>query len=594
MLNGLSRQIASKSPVFTGLLGMTLLICLPNVVGAQAHQQRTVSGFTPRLTMVPQRGPRPAEQVTWFVDSLTSNDAMFEVVIGQGRLLTLRQDIVVAGEPSPLIATGDPSVIDFEIVGPRHIRVTGRRIGVTDLSIVTSDRQVYSFEVQAVADLDILRAQLRQIFPAANLKLRQLRDHVVVEGQARDTRQVAQIIQTIKLYLVSVQASQATTITGRGTSEPSAVGGPPGAPPPERLPQDFEGEKPPGLEAEVSPEGERPDVQGQIPPSEVINLIRVPGPQQVLLKVQIAELNRRAFREIGLSFLFQDSTTAFGSNISGGIPGIGAEGGDMAGFARLLNPLSAGTTVFGVFGGGNFNYFVQALRRNGMLKILAEPNLMAMHGQEASFLSGGSFPVPVPQSGAVGGTTAITIEYKEFGVSLKFVPYIIDGETIRLSVSPEVSSIDFTLGIETQGTSVPALNERKASTVVELRQGQTLAIAGLLQLEQEGITRRIPVLGDLPYIGRLFSNTSSRLVEKELIVLVTPYLVEPMNPDQVPPVPGAEVTDPDDFELYLLGQIEGRTGFDFRATTAWDQTPHARRLIKLEQRNVCGPHGYSP
>src|SRR5262249_36839778 len=155
---------------------------------------------------------------------------------------------------------------------------------------------------------------------------------------------------------------------------------------------------------------------------------------------------------------------------------------------------------------------------------------------EASILSGGEFPVPVPQAVTGGAGTTVTVQFREFGVRLGFIPYIQDNEVIRLTVDPEVSSIDFTLGtvLVPGGTPVPGLNTRKAHTVVEMRQGQTLAIAGLLQLTVDGQTSRIPLLGDLPLAGPLFSNTTSNRIEKELIVLVTPYLIEPMNACQVP------------------------------------------------------------
>src|SRR5262249_3157028 len=137
------------------------------------------------------------------------------------------------------------------------------------------------------------------------------------------------------------------------------------------------------------------------------------------------------------------------------------------------------------------------------------------------------------------------------------------------------------------------LNTRKAQTTVEMRQGQTLAIAGLLQLQMDGNMDRIPGLGDLPILGPFFSNTTGERIEKELVVLVTPYLVEPMNKGQVPPTPGDEVKEPNDLEFYLFNRIEGKTGYDFRSTTQWDDPLHLVRLLKLEQKYVSGPVGFS-
>jgi len=256
-----------------------------------------------------------------------------------------------------------------------------------------------------------------------------------------------------------------------------------------------------------------------------------------------------------------------------------------------LDPLASGSTTFGVFDGGKINFFLDALRRNQVIKILAEPTLVAMHGQEADFLSGGEFPVPVPQGGAATG--AVTIQYREFGVGLTFVPYILDDETIRLAVAPEVSSIDFNLGITVAGTQVPALNTRRTRTVVELNQGQTLAVSGLLQVEMEAGTDRIPGLGDLPYIGTMFRYNTSRRIEKELIVMVTPYLVEALNGDEVPPLPGADVCEPNDSEFYLKGRIEGRTGIPFRSTTRWDDPFGLEHRRQVESDYIMGPYGYS-
>jgi pilus assembly protein CpaC len=334
---------------------------------------------------------------------------------------------------------------------------------------------------------------------------------------------------------------------------------------------------------------------GAIEP-QVINLIRVPGSQQVVLKVRVAELNRTSMRQIGADWLFRDGDTIMGTQIGGnGVFGRSTVSTIPPSFGTGTLTTSPTTTVFGIFRGADLNVYLSALRRNSLLKILAEPNLVAMNGHQASFLAGGEFPVPIPQVAASGVAPTITVQFKEFGVRLGFVPYILDGDVIRLTVDPEVSTIDFSIGttLVAGGSVVPGLNTRKAHTVVEMRQGQTLAIAGLLQLSLDGNTSRIPGLGDLPFIGPFFSNTTSDRVEKELVVLVTPYLVEPMNPDQVPPGPGDEVKQPNDLEFYLLNRIQSRTGRDFRATTEYDDATHLLRcFLKWHKDNVRGPHGY--
>ena len=173
------------------------------------------------------------------------------------------------------------------------------------------------------------------------------------------------------------------------------------------------------------------------------------------------------------------------------------------------------------------------------------------------------------------------------------MPTILDDETIRLKVSPEVSTIDEAIGVEISGFRVPGLQSRRLSTVVELKQGETLALAGLLQTAMNAQSDRIPLVGDIPYVGTLFSNTSHARTEKELLVLVTPHLVSPMRSDQVAPLPGSEINDPNDLELYLLGRIEGRTGRPHRPTTNWDDPCGLVELLHLESKNVCGPVGLS-
>jgi pilus assembly protein CpaC len=541
--------------------------------------------------------------VSSFVDGLSSNDAGFEVLVGQGRILTLKEELAVRGKQEPLLATGDPTVIDFKLINPRQIRILGLRIGVTDLSITTADGRSYSFEVRVIADLAPLRAKLQCMFPDTVVKLSQLRDQIVVEGQARDTVQVGQILQAVRGYLLSVQAGQGPRVAGQ--QGPAAAPQPGAAPPPAAAPAVTPAAG--AVPVETPPPGYVPgpgaifpeqalalSTQATVLTPQIINLLRVPGSQQVLLKVRVAELNRTGLRQVGADTLIVDHDTGTIAGTQLGVAAIVANG-TLSGFAARGGIVGPNTTLFGIFEPSEFQIFLSALRRNNLLKILAEPNLVALNGHQASFLAGGEFPVPVTQSGGGGAAPAITVQFQEFGVRLGFVPYILDDDTIRLTVDPEVSTIDFAIGtvLVPGGTPVPGLDTRKAHTVVEMHQGQTLAIAGLMQLTLDGQTNRIPVLGDLPIIGPFFSNTSETRTEKELIVLVTPYLVEPMNHDQVPPSPGDEVEEPNDLEFYLLDRIEGRTGRPHRSTTQYDDPLHVVRcLMQLEAEHVRGPHGF--
>lgn len=576
---------------------------VPIAFGEPSH-----TGFDTGLPGVPEAIGKTSRQVASFLDSVTVDDAMIEVVVGEGRVMVLREDLAVPGKTRPLVAVGDPSVIEFNVVGPRQIRITGQRLGLTDLSVTTAEGHTFSFQVHVVADLLVLAAQLKAMFPDATLKLGQIRDHVVVEGEARDTKQVGQIIHTIHAYLGSIHANEMRKFSGQSVgltpAEPGAGGGPggpegqPGGGPKGGGPGEPRdaGKGPRPAEREALHEKAQYNIEATVTEPQVINLIRVPGSQQVLLKVRVAELNRTALRQIGADFLGVDPATGaiLGTQIGGAsvaATGI-VTGKGVTGLASGSSTSS--TTVFGIFQGGHFEFFLNALRSNSVLKILAEPNLVTMSGHPASFLAGGEFPVPVPQAGGLG-TTVVTVAFREFGVRLGFVPYILDGDMIRLSVDPEVSNIDFTIGtvLVAGGTPVPGLNTRKSHTTVELRQGQTLAIAGLLQLSLDGTHNRIPFLGDLPVIGPLFSNTSSRREEKELVVLVTPYLVEPLNACQVGPTPGEEVKEPTDCEVFFLNRIEGKKPGDYRSTTEGQNPLRCRDGAHADQERLRGACGFS-
>lgn len=527
--------------------------------------------------------------VASFVDSLQGSDAGFEVIVGQGRLLTLKADI--AGKKGTgVVAVGDPTIVEFDLLpNPRMLRLIGKRAGVTDLSVITADGQTITMEVRVVYDLNLLRAQLQQTYPDAYLKLGQLREHLVVEGEARSAAQVAQITHTLELYLESVLRPQ--QVRGTRGQMPALPAQPPAAPSPDAAApngQPAPAEEQPPMQA--SPGGGGPtEVRGSYARPRLINLIRVPGVHQVLLQVQVAELNRTALRQIGTDLFARIGDNRIGTNISGlGILGLGGLSGTTA---AGINPT---TTVFGVFDNGDFAFLLNALRRNSVVSILAEPNLTTLSGHRARFLAGGQFPVPVPQSGGTLVNT-VTIEWKDFGVQVDFVPFVMDDGRIRLEVTPEVSTLDFAIGttIVSGGQPVPGLNTRNVNTTVEMKQGETFALGGLMSVELNAQTNRVPGLGDIPYIGALFSNNSDQRVEKELLIMVTPYLVSPMSPNQVPCLPTDGVTDPNDLEFFLLQRIEGRTGRDVPSTKTWDDPMNLVPHLKLERRCVSGPVGFS-
>ena len=269
--------------------------------------------------------------------------------------------------------------------------------------------------------------------------------------------------------------------------------------------------------------------------SEIINMVQVPGgsiSQQVMLQVRFAEINRSALFEAGFSFFstarFAARTTTqqfSGPNFEGGGDG---EGVGLV-FSDFLN-LFFFDQKEGIGG------VLRLLQEQGAFRSLAEPNLVAYNGQEASFLAGGEFPVPIVQ----GNTGAVSVEFKEFGVRLSFTPTIA-GDVIRLKVKPEVSALDFNNGITLGGFRIPALITRRAETDVELRDGQSFAIAGLLNNISQYDHASVPVLSAIPIFGHLFRSRAERAEEEELMVLITPRLVQPLEPDEVPPLPTDDV-----------------------------------------------------
>jgi pilus assembly protein CpaC len=262
---------------------------------------------------------------------------------------------------------------------------------------------------------------------------------------------------------------------------------------------------------------------------KVINLLQFPGAnesQQVMLQVRFAEVSRQALRELGIN-LFTS-----GAGIKDNVGRVTTQrfsapefdDGQLI-FSDYLNLFLFNTNY-------DFGAVLRALQTKGLLQSLAEPNLIAYNGQQAGFLAGGEIPIPSVQ----GNTGQVTIEYKEYGIRLNFTPTIA-GDTIRLKVRPEVSTLDYPNGLTLSGFRVPALSTRRAETDVELRDGQSFAIAGLLNNLSQDTVDEIPGLARLPIIGHLFRSTQVNATRNELMVLITPRLVRPLNPDEVPPLP---------------------------------------------------------
>jgi pilus assembly protein CpaC len=309
-------------------------------------------------------------------------------------------------------------------------------------------------------------------------------------------------------------------------------------------------------------------------PGKVINLLQVGGIQQVMLEVRIAEMSRNLGKRLGVNFNWMNNTT-MGLSLLDQITQLPNTD---AGFPT--DPLVVSPNVNAIFsyfsGSHQWTAFIDAMKEEGLVEILAKPTLVSLSGQTASFLAGGEFPVPVPQD------RNVTIDWKDFGIGLNFTPTVLDDGTISMHVAPEVSELDFTTAVTLAGFVVPGLTTRKTSTVVELKDGQSFAIAGLLKNVIREKINKFPILGDIPILGALFRSSSYQKNETELVVIVTPHLVKPFNAGELP-LPTDSFVEPDDYEFFMLGLLEGR---------GKDQVDDVASLPQPSKKGLEGDFGY--
>lgn len=367
------------------------------------------------------------------------------------------------------IAITNPAIADATVVQPREILIDGKAPGTISLIVWGAADQRTQYDVVVEQPVVALEQQLRLLFPGEEIQVAVNADAIVLSGRVSSTQ-------------VMLRA------------------------------------------AEVA--------RASAPKGNVINMLQVPGAidaQQVMLQVRFAEVNRRAITELGSS-IFTGSAgyrnwVARGTTQQFPAPDFQGD------FAENELVFSDFLNLFLFNRNFNVGTVIRALRQTGYFQSLAEPNLLAYNGQEASFLAGGEFPVPFST-----GVGAISIQFREFGVRLNFTPTIA-GDLIKLRVRPEVSSLDFNNGILLEGFRIPALTMRRAETEVELRDGQSFAIAGLIDNSSQSDNAAVPILSRLPIIGNLFKSKADRQERTELLVLITPRLVRPLDPDEVPELP---------------------------------------------------------
>jgi pilus assembly protein CpaC len=286
-------------------------------------------------------------------------------------------------------------------------------------------------------------------------------------------------------------------------------------------------------------------------PGKVVNLLSLGSSQQVMLEVRFAEVKRSALKQLGVSWFVGSDAGKLGGAVGGG---AGVKGNGPPTLDPITGSFAVISRTFRAFG-ENFNVTLDALERKGAITTLAEPTLVALSGETATFLAGGVFPIPVSQGNGGTNGNAITIQFKPFGVSLAFTPTVLADGVINMVVQPEVSSIDPSASITVNNLVIPGLQTRRAKTVVEMRDGESFAMAGLIRKDFQDTVRQVPLLGSIPIIGSLFRSTGFQNDQTELVIIVTPRLVQPARAGALK-VPTDRVGPPNEADLFLNGRTD--------------------------------------
>jgi pilus assembly protein CpaC len=428
-----------------------------------------------------------------------------------------KSQVLRSDRPFAKALIGNPEIADILPLSDRSLYVLGKKMGTTSLTLYDRGNSLIAVVDIAVGpDVTGLKRQLSELMPSDQVGARISNDSIILEG-----------------------------IVSSGPAADKAV-----------------------------------QVAESYAPGKVINLLSIGSAQQVMLEVRFSEIKRGALKDIGFSgFLSGSGNNGFQGAIGGGA-GLSSSTGSTT--TTITDPITGAVTSttspnppqlslgaivdsFGILGrifrigGLNIDATFNALERKGLVTTLAEPTLVALSGETASFLAGGEFPIPVAQSGTGGGDSAISVEFKQFGVSLAFTPTVLADGVINLEVAPEVSSIDPSASVVINNLRVPGLQTRRARTTIELRDGESFALAGLIRRDFQDTVRQFPILGSIPIIGTLFRSTSFQKEETELVIIVTPRLVRPVRAAAMK-VPTDRATPPDEVDLFLLGRTDGGVG----------------------------------
>lgn len=426
--------------------------------------------------------------------------------------------VISAAAPTGRVAVGNPDVADIVVISPTKLYVLGKDIGTTNMMFWGRDgTMIGTINLEIVHDLDGLKAKLHQLMPEEPIEVYSAQRSIILKGRATNVLAMNAAVRVAEGYLAQIQTAKKTQQfeqdEGASKREDKAVG-------------------------------------------QVINLVEIGGSQQVMLAVKVAEIKRTEMKRLNANF----RAMWFGDDgFVGAVNGGGLLNSDSEFLPNPLRILNQG--IFGAFLDDDFKFTLalDIAKENGLAKILAEPTLVTLTGQEAEFLSGGEFPVPVPQGGAFG---AVTIEFKPYGVGLKFLPVVLSDGRINLKVNVSVSELsgDNSVLMSNDNISermiVPSLRLRSASATVELADGQSMGLAGLLDDQLRESITKFPWLGDIPVLGALFRSNDYQKGQTELVILVTPHLAKHADPGSIK-LPTDKFVEPNDADFYLWGRLEG-------------------------------------
>jgi len=427
---------------------------------------------------------------SWAADSLVQNTMEAKKL----NLISGKSTILKSTLPIKRVSIADPEIADFLLLSPHEIYLTGKTAGTTNLTMWQNGKVTEIYDLEVAYDLSRLKQQVHEVLPEEkDLQIIGTNDSITLAGRMINTANLSKVTALARSYA---------------------------------------------------------------PKGKINNLVQVGGVHQVMLEVRIAEIARSTTKRLGINFNYINGGD-FGVSLLGGLSQLAKDATDSnlvtsgAPFALEVSP--AVNALFR-FSSGNSTWtgLIDALKQDGLVKILAEPTLIALSGQPANFLAGGEFPIPVPQ-----GLGTVAIEYKEFGVGLNFTPTVLSEDVISIKVAPDVSELDFSTAVQFSGFVVPGITTRRANTTIELADGQSFAIAGLLRDSIKEQVSKFPLLGDIPILGALFRSQSFLKNETELIIIVTPHLVKPLNMAKQT-LPTDFYIEPNNAEFYLEGRLEGR------------------------------------